>query len=115
MTKKKYLITSALTYINGLPHIGHLAGAMLNADIYARYLRAKGEDVLFVGGTDVHGTKIEVEAKKEGLSLEAFINKYHLEHKKVYEGFNLSFDAFGNTDSKQNEEMTYRIFEGLDI
>ncbi len=114
MTKKKYLITSALTYINGLPHIGHLAGAMLNADIYARYLRAKGEDVLFVGGTDVHGTKIEVEAKKEGLSLEAFINKYHLEHKKVYEGFNLSFDAFGNTDSKQNEEMTYRIFEGLD-
>ena len=111
---KKHLITSALTYINGLPHIGHLAGAMLNADIYARFLRQKGEDVLFVGGTDVHGTKIEVGAAQEGLSIEEFINKYHLEHQKVYEGFNLSFDAFGNTNSKQNQEMTYRIFEGLD-
>ena len=114
MTKKKYLISSALTYINGLPHIGHLAGAMLNADIYARYLRAKGEDVLFVGGTDVHGTKIEVSATQEGLTLDEFINKYHLEHQKVYEGFELSFDAFGNTNSPQNKELTYRIFEGMD-
>lgn len=111
---KKYLITSALTYINGAPHIGHLAGAMLNADIYARFLRAKGEDVLFVGGTDVHGTKMEVAAAEEGITYKEYIKKYHDLHTKIYEGFNLSFDAYGNTDSEQNKEMTYRIFEGLD-
>ena len=77
--KKKHLITSALTYINGLPHIGHLAGAMLNADIYARFLRAKGEDVLFVGGTDVHGTKIEVAAEQEGLSIKEYIKNHKVE------------------------------------
>ncbi|MBQ3695966.1 MAG: methionine--tRNA ligase [Alphaproteobacteria bacterium] len=114
MTKKKYLITSALTYINGLPHIGHLAGAMLNADIYARFLRAKGEDVLFVGGTDVHGTKIEVAAQQEGLSIKEYIQKYHDAHTKIYEGFNLSFDAYGHTDSEANKELTYRIFNGLE-
>lgn len=111
---KKYLITSALTYINGAPHIGHLAGAMLNADIYARFLRAKGEDVLFVGGTDVHGTKMEVAAAEEGITYKEYIQKYHNLHTKIYEGFNLSFDAYGNTDSEQNKELTYRIFEGLD-
>ena len=111
---KKYLITSALTYINGAPHIGHLAGAMLNADIYARFLRAKGEDVLFVGGTDVHGTKMEVAAAEEGITYKEYIKKYHDLHTKIYEGFNLSFDAYGNTDSEQNKELTYRIFEGLD-
>ena len=111
---KKYLITSALTYINGAPHIGHLAGAMLNADIYARFLRAKGEDVLFVGGTDVHGTKMEVAATEEGITYKEYIKKYHDLHTKIYEGFNLSFDAYGNTDSEQNKELTYRIFEGLD-
>ena len=110
---KKYLITSALTYINGFPHIGHLAGSMLNADIYARYLRAKGEDVLFVGGTDVHGTKMEVAAAAEGITYQEYIKKYHDVHTKIYEGFNLSFDAYGNTDSEQNKELTYRIFEGL--
>ncbi len=112
--RKKYLITSALTYINGAPHIGHLAGAMLNADIYARFLRAKGEDVLFVGGTDVHGTKMEVAAAEEGITYKEYIKKYHDLHTKIYEGFNLSFDAYGNTDSEENKEMTYRIFEGLD-
>ncbi len=111
---KKYLVTAALTYINGLPHIGHLAGAMLNADIYARFLRAQGKDVLFVGGTDVHGTKTEVSAAKEGLSIPEYINKWHLEHQKLYEGFGLSFDAFGHTDSEQNKEMTYRIFGNMD-
>ncbi|MBP5343468.1 MAG: methionine--tRNA ligase [Alphaproteobacteria bacterium] len=112
--KKKHLITSALTYVNGFPHLGHLAGAMLNADIYARFLRAKGEDVLFVGGTDVHGTKMEVGAEQEGLSIKDYIQKYHDLHTKLYEGFNLSFDAYGNTDSEANKELTYRIFEGLD-
>lgn len=111
---KKYLITSALTYINGVPHIGHLAGAMLNADFYARFLRAKGEKVLFVGGTDVHGTKIEVAAEQEGLSIKEYIKKYHDIHTKIYEGFNLSFDAYGHTDSEANKELTYRIFDGLE-
>ena len=78
--KKKHLVTSALTYINGVPHIGHLAGAMLNADFYARYLRAKGEDVLFVGGTDVHGTKTEVSAQQEGISIKECIEKYDIRY-----------------------------------
>ena len=112
--KKKHLITSALTYINGLPHIGHLAGALLNADVYARFLRAKGEEVLFVGGTDTHGTKIEEGAAKEGLSIKEYIHKYHSLHGDIYKAFELSFDAFGNTDSDQNKELTWRIFEGLD-
>ena len=84
------------------------------SDIYARYLRAKGEDVLFVGGTDVHGTKMEVAAAEEGISCKEYIQKYHQLHTKIYEGFNLSFDAYGNTDSEQNKELTYRIFNGLD-
>ena len=110
---KKYLITSALPYVNGLPHLGHLIGCLLPADVYARFLRAKGEEVLFICGTDEHGTPSEVGAAKENMPVEEYCAKYHQLHVQMYEGFNLSFDYFGRTSSDQNKEIVYRIFEKL--
>lgn len=110
----KQLITSALPYVNGLPHLGHLVGCLLPADVYARYLRQKGEEVLFVGGTDEHGTPSEVGAAKEGMDVADYCKKYHELHKQMYAGFNISFDCFGGTSSDANKELTYRIFNGLD-
>src|SRR3982074_2515841 len=74
---KRYLITAALPYANGLKHIGHLAGAYLPADIYTRYLRAQGRDVAFICGSDEHGTAIPIQAMKEGVTPQAIIDKYH--------------------------------------
>lgn len=110
----KQLITSALPYVNGLPHLGHLVGCLLPADVYARYLRQKGEEVLFIGGTDEHGTPSEVGAAKEGMDVADYCKKYHELHKKMYAGFNIAFDCFGGTSSEANKELTYRIFNGLD-
>ena len=111
---KKQLITSALPYVNGLPHLGHLVGCLLPADVYARYQRQRGAEVLFVCGTDEHGTPSEVGAAKEGMDVEAYCKKYHDLHVAMYAGFNLSFDYFGRTSSDQNKEITYRIFHGLE-
>lgn len=111
---KKYLITSALPYVNGLPHLGHLIGCLLPSDVYARFLRAKGEEVLFICGTDEHGTPSEVGAAKENMPVEAYCKKYHDLHVQMYKGFNLSFDYFGRTSSEQNKEITYRVFEKLE-
>ncbi len=110
---KKYLVTSALPYVNGLPHLGHLIGCLLPADVYSRFLRAKGEEVLFICGTDEHGTPSEVGAAKENMPVEEYCAKYHRLHTQMYEGFNLSFDYFGRTSSEQNKEIVYRIFEKL--
>lgn len=111
---KKQLITSALPYVNGLPHLGHLVGCLLPADIFARYQREKGEDVLFICGTDEHGTVSEVGAAQENMPVDAYCSKYHEQHAAMYRGFNLSFNYFGRTSSEQNKEITYRIFEALD-
>lgn len=111
---KKYLITSALPYVNGLPHLGHLIGCLLPSDVYARYLRSKGEDVLYICGTDEHGTPSEVGATKENMDVKAYCKKYHDLHVEMYKGFNLSFDYFGRTSSDQNKEIVYRIFKELD-
>ena len=111
---KKYLITSALPYVNGLPHLGHLVGCLLPADVYARFCRAKGRDTLCICGTDEHGTPSEVGAAKENMPVEDYCKKYHDLHAKMYQGFNLSFDYFGRTSSDQNKEITYRIFHALD-
>lgn len=111
---KKYLITSALLYVNGLPHLGHLIGCLLPADVYARYLRSKGEETLFIGGTDEHGTPSEVGAAKEHMDVEEYCKKYHDLHAQMYRGFDLSFDYVGRTSSEQNKEIVYRIFNELD-
>lgn len=110
----KHLITSALPYVNGLPHLGHLVGCLLPADVYARYLRQKGEEVLFICGTDEHGTPSEVGADREGMNVVDYCKKYHDLHVRMYQGFNLSFDYFGRTSSDQNKEIVYRIFKALD-
>lgn len=110
----KHLITSALPYVNGLPHLGHLVGCLLPSDVYARYLRQKGEQVLLVCGTDDHGTSSEVGAIKEGINVRDYCKKYHDRQAALYEGFNLSFDYFGQTSSEQNKEIVYRIFHDLE-
>lgn len=110
----KILITSALPYVNGVPHLGHLVGCLLPSDVYARYMRMMRHEVLYVCGTDEHGTPSEVGAAKEGMDVADYCLKYHNRHKEAYDAFNLSFDYFGRTSSEQNREITYHIFEQLD-
>ena len=110
----RILITSALPYINGVPHLGHMVGCLLPSDVYARFMRMMGHEVLYIAGTDEHGTTSEVGALKEGLSVEEYCDKYHAEHKATYDAFELSFDCFGRTSSPQNKEITYHIFSKLD-
>lgn len=105
----KILITSALPYVNGVPHLGHMVGCLLPSDVYARFNRMLGNEVLYICGTDEHGTPSEVGAAKEGMDIGEYCTKYHNRHKEAYDAFNLSFDYFGRTSSLQNEEITYHI------
>ena len=82
MTKKRYTVTSALLYANGPLHIGHIAGAYLPADIYVRYLKGKGHDVAFICGSDEHGAAITLQAKKDGVTPQEIVDKYHAINKK---------------------------------
>ncbi len=110
----KTLITSALPYVNGVPHLGHMVGCLLPSDVYARFMRMMGNEVLYICGTDEHGTPSEVGAAKEGMDIGEYCTKYHNRHKEAYAAFNLSFDYFGRTSSPQNQELVYHIFEQLD-
>ena len=110
----KILVTSALPYINGVPHLGHMVGCLLPSDVYARYMRMMGNDVLYIVGTDEHGTTSEVGALKAGLDVQEYCDLNHKRHYQTYKDFSLSFDCFGRTSSEQNKEMTYHIFEQLD-
>ena len=103
---KRYLITSALPYINGVKHLGNLVGSMLPADVYARYLRQRGHDVLYICATDEHGTPAELAAQEAGLSVEDFCAAQHELQARIYAGFGLSFDYFGRSSSSQNRELT---------
>lgn len=114
MTKfKRTLITSALPYANGPVHIGHLAGVYVPADIYARYLRLKGEDVLFIGGSDEHGVPITIRAKKEGTTPQAVVDYYHKLIKESFEEFGISFDVYSRTSSKTHHDMASNFFKTL--
>lgn len=110
----KILVTSALPYINGVPHLGHMVGCLLPSDVYARYMRMMGNEVLYVVGTDEHGTTSEVGALKAGMDVQAYCDMNHDRHYRTCKDFELSFDYFGRTSSEQNKEMTYHIFEQLD-
>ncbi|MBR4106872.1 MAG: methionine--tRNA ligase [Alphaproteobacteria bacterium] len=110
----KILITSALPYINGVPHLGHMAGCLLPSDVYARFQRLMGNEVLYIGGTDEHGTTSEVGALKAGMDVQSYCDMFHARHAKIYQDFNLSFDFFGRTSTNENKEATYHIFEQLD-
>lgn len=112
-TPKRYLITSALPYANGLKHIGHLAGAYLPADTYVRYLRAQKRDVVFVCGSDEHGTAIPIQAMKEGTTPQAIIDKYHSIIRQNFEDLNISFDIYDRTSSPVHHETSQEFFTWL--
>lgn len=109
----RHLITSALPYINGIKHLGNMVGSMLPADVYARYLRQRGHDVLYICATDEHGTPAELAAKAAGLPVAEFCARAHDAQKAVYDGFGLSFDYFGRTSSAQNIEITQHFARQL--
>ncbi len=110
---KRTLITSALPYANGPVHIGHLAGVYVPADIYARYLRLKGEEVLFIGGSDEHGVPITLKAKNEGTTPQAIVDKYHGMIKDSFGKFGISFDVYSRTSAKIHHETASEIFRTL--
>ena len=111
---KRITITAALPYTNGPVHIGHLAGVYVPADIYARYLRGKGKDVAFVGGSDEHGVPITITAKKEGVSPQDVVDKYHAIIKKSFEDFGISFDNYSRTSAQIHHETASAFFKNLD-
>ena len=110
---KRYLITSALPYANGQKHIGHLAGAYIPADIYVRYLRAQKRDVVFVCGSDEHGTAIPIQAMKEGTTPQAIIDKYHVIMKENFDDLSISFDIYDRTSNPIHHETTQEFFTYL--
>lgn len=110
----RYLITSALPYINGMKHLGNLVGSMLPADVYARLLRSEGEEVLLICGTDEHGTPAEIAALEAGLPVAEYCRQQYEHQADVYQRFGLSFDHFGRTSAPQNKEMTQRFYLALE-
>ena len=111
---KRHTITAALPYANGPLHIGHIAGAYLPADTYVRFLRLKGEDVVFICGSDEHGVAITLGAKKEGVTPQAFVDKYHNLMKKAFEDFGIGFDIYSRTSNKIHYETAQDFFKVID-
>ena len=103
---KRHLITSAIPYINGVKHLGNLVGSQLPADLFARYQRAKGNEVLFLCATDEHGTPAELAAEKAGKPIAEYCDEMHTIQSKLAKGFRLSFDHFGRSSSQQNHKLT---------
>lgn len=112
MTKnyKRTLVTSALPYANGPVHIGHMAGVYIPADIYVRYLRLKGEEVIHIGGSDEHGVPITIRAKKEGVTPQDIVDKYHSIIKKSFKDFGITFDIYSRTSSEIHKETASEFF-----
>lgn len=110
----RYLLTSALPYINGVKHLGNLSGSMLPADVHARFRRMQGHEVLFICGTDEHGTPAELAAAAAGQSLADYCGRQHLAQKAVCESFGLSFDWFGRTSCKENHSLTQALADRLE-
>ena len=110
---KRTLVTTALPYANGPVHIGHLAGVYVPADIYVRYLRLKGREVLFIGGSDEHGVPITIKAKKEGVTPQDIVDRYHKIIKDSFEEFGISFDIYSRTSSKIHYKTASEFFKTL--
>jgi len=108
---KKILVTSALPYVNNVPHLGNIIGCVLSADVFARFSRARGNETLFICGTDEHGTATETKALEEGLTPQQICDKYYKIHKEVYDWFGCSFDAFGRTSTDTHTEVTQSLFK----
>lgn len=110
---KRTTVTAALIYANGPIHIGHIAGCYLPADIYVRYLRATGQDVKFISGTDEHGVPITIKAKKEGVTPQEVVDKYYGIIKDSFEEFGISFDIYSRTSNKVHHDMSQDIFKNI--
>ena len=113
MSYKRTLVTAALPYANGPVHIGHLAGVYVPADIYVRYLRMRGRDVLFVCGSDEHGVPITIKARQQGCSPQDIVDKYDKIISESFKGFGINFDVYGRTSSKIHEETASEFFKKL--
>ncbi|MGW0892067.1 methionine--tRNA ligase [Saccharopolyspora sp. NPDC002578] len=109
----RHLVTSALPYINGIKHLGNMVGSMLPADVYSRYLRQRGHEVLYICATDEHGTPAELAAADAGLPVAEFCEQQHRVQAEIYRGFQLSFDHFGRSSSEQNKEITQHFARKL--
>src|SRR5687768_10752554 len=107
---KRYTVTAALPYANGPLHIGHIAGCYLPADIYVRYLRSAGEDVVFVCGSDEHGVPITLRAAKEGITPQQVVDKYHTMMKEAFEEFGIAFSIYSRTSNQVHHETAQEIF-----
>ena len=110
---KRITVTSALPYANGPVHIGHLAGVYVPADIYVRYLRLKGRDVIFIGGSDEHGVPVTIRARKEGVTVQEIVDRYHYLIKDSFEKFGISFDIYSRTTSKTHHQLASDFFRKL--
>jgi methionyl-tRNA synthetase len=107
---KRTLVTAALPYANGPKHIGHLAGAYIPADIYTRYLRNCGEEVMYVCGSDEHGTAIPIQAQKENTTAQAIIDRYHALLKSNFEKLGVAFDVYHRTSDQIHHETAQEFF-----
>lgn len=110
---KRYLVTSALPYANGPVHIGHLAGVYIPSDIYTRYLRLKGCDVISVCGSDEHGVPITIKARKEGVTPQQIVDRYHSLIKRSFERLGMSFDIYSRTSSQVHAQTASDFFRKL--
>ncbi|KAJ2640508.1 methionine--tRNA ligase mes1, partial [Coemansia sp. RSA 1694] len=108
---KNVLITSALPYVNNVPHLGNIVGSTLSGDAFARYSRVRGYNTLYICGTDEYGTATETKALEDGVTCQELCDKYHQVHKEVYEWFGLSFNYFGRTSTPKHTEITQKIFK----
>lgn len=114
MSNKKKLITSALPYVNNVPHLGNIIGCVLSADVYARFCRSMGYETLYICATDEYGTATENKAREEGLTPKQVCDKYHAIHRDIYQHFQISFDYFGRTSYPEQTEIAQEIFFDLD-
>ena len=112
-TSKRILITSALPYVNNVPHLGNIIGCVLSADVFARYCRSRGYDSLFICGTDEYGTATEIKALEENVTPKEICDKYHKIHKDIYDWFGIKFDIFGRTSTEKHTKITQNIFLAL--
>jgi len=107
---EKILITSALPYVNNVPHLGNIIGCVLSADVFARFCRSRGYETIYVCGTDDYGTATEIKAREEGVTPREITDKYHKIHKEVYDWFGIEFDTFGRTSTQKHTEISQNIF-----
>ncbi|MCH8907183.1 MAG: methionine--tRNA ligase, partial [Candidatus Heimdallarchaeota archaeon] len=113
-SSERYIVTSALPYVNGVKHLGNLIGSLLPADTYTRFLKLIGKDVIYICGTDDHGTPAELSALEAGKSVSEYVAEMFELQKGIYERFGLDFDYFGQTSARENHEITKEIFLALD-